>query len=231
MRRFGVRRTDKRRIDKRRIDKRRIDKKLGIAMVFLAFVLGACSSPSSAPSGKPSFGGEGTESTQSPSLAKAKAKAHIEECPATSPAKAKDKGLPATKVRCLGGGDPVYLSGLANKPTVINMWASWCGPCKEELPILAKAHQEYGDKVQFLGIDFADPSPESAIKLAAAAGITYPLMADPDSSLKSSLRIIGLPETVFVDDKGTVVATERRAFQSYDDVERAISDHLGVMQP
>lgn len=210
---------------------RRTDRRLVIAMVFLACVLGACSSTSSAPTNKPRFEGGGSAPTPSPALARAKTKAHIEECPESSPTEAKDKGLPAMKVRCLGGGDPVYLSGLAKKPTIINMWASWCGPCKEELPILAKAHREYGDKIQFLGIDFADPAPESAIKLAAGAGVTYPLMADPDSSLKSSLRVIGLPETVFVDDDGTVVATERRAFRSYADLKRAISDHLDVVQP
>lgn len=136
--------------------------------------------------------------------------------------------LPDVTLAALGEGTPIHLAGLRGKPTVINLWAIWCTPCRKELPLLARADRELGDKVRVLGIDFADGSPGAALDLARRAGVTYPLVADPKSSVRHDLKVVGLPQTVFVDAQGTIVATERRPFRSYADLTTAISQHLGV---
>lgn len=136
--------------------------------------------------------------------------------------------LPAVSLKGLDGEEPLAVGELMGTPTIINLWASYCGPCKTELPILAKAHTSYGDRVRIIGIDFADGDDNAARALARNAGVDYPLYVDPKSLVKNDLRVIGLPQTVFVDAQGTIVATERAAFGSSSELSAAIEKHLGV---
>ena len=194
----------------------------------LALALTACGGP--VPKNEdPRYGGDGpTPTTDAGQLAAAKQKAKIEDCPSSDGTAPADDALPDLTLPCLGGGTPVRLSGLTGTPTVINFWASWCAPCREELPLLAKAHRAYGDQLRVIGVDFADAAPDAALELAAQSRVTYPLLSDPDSESKAPLKVIGLPQTVFVDAQGTMVATERIAFRSYADLTAAIEKHLGV---
>ena len=109
---------------------------------------------------------------------------------------------------------------------LVNFWASWCGPCKVELPLLARAHREWGDRVAFLGIDVQDASGE-AWKAMTAAGIDYPQLEDPHGRTRAPFGWhSGLPLTVFVDERGTIVGTERTAFRTYAEVTAALRQHL-----
>ena len=198
-----------------------------LVLAALALVLTACGGPGS-DGEQPRFGDGTTPTTDAGQLATAKQQADIEDCPASDGEAPADDALPDVTLDCLGGGAAVRLSGLSGKPTVINLWASWCAPCREELPQLAKAHRAYGEKLRIIGIDFADSAPDAALELAERSGVTYPLLVDPDSRTKASLKVIGLPQTVFVDAQGTMVATERVAFRSYADLTAAIEEHLGV---
>ena len=193
----------------------------------LALLLTACGGPGS-DDDKPTFGGGAAPTTDASQLAAAKKQARVDDCPTSDGSAPADDGLPDLTLDCLGGGSPVRLSGLTGTPTIINFWASWCGPCREELPLLAKAHDAYGDKLRVIGVDFDDSAPDAALELAEQSGVTYPLLSDPDSDAKAPLNVIGLPQTVFVDSQGTMVATERVAFRSYADLTAAIEKHLGV---
>jgi thiol-disulfide isomerase/thioredoxin len=200
----------------------------GLAVVALVAVA-ACTS-SEPQSTKPTFGGGPAPTVAADELAAAKLAAGIEECPAAGDGSAAtgDKALPDVTLDCLGGGDPVNLAGLTGTPTVINLWASWCKPCRTELPLLARAHDELGDEVRIIGIDFKDTAPGDAIELARSSGVTYPQLSDPDQETARSLGVVALPQTVFVDGQGTIVATERKEFRSYADLTAAIERHLGV---
>lgn len=194
-------------------------------VVALLVLAGCTSTPSSE---KPTFGGGSEPVVEPAGLAAAKAAAGIEDCPTSDGDAPGDKALPDITLDCLGGGARVHLAGLTGTPTVINLWATWCGPCREELPLLAKADKEYGSALRIIGVDFDDPAPDDAIELAKASGVTYPLLTDRDSSTKGPLAVVGLPQTVFIDAQGRMVATERTPFRSYADLTAAIRRHLGV---
>jgi cytochrome c biogenesis protein CcmG, thiol:disulfide interchange protein DsbE len=94
-------------------------------------------------------------------------------------------------------------SGLVGKPVVVNIWSSWCGPCRKEAPLLAAAGHEYGDRIQFLGIDILDTK-AAAAKFVQEFGLPYPSLFDPTGDIRDRLGYIGQPETLFYDSKGTV---------------------------
>jgi cytochrome c biogenesis protein CcmG, thiol:disulfide interchange protein DsbE len=97
------------------------------------------------------------------------------------------------------------LSQLRGTPTVVNIWASWCGPCKDEAPALAVAARAYGDRVQFLGVDIQDEQ-GGARSFIDRFAWPYPSIADPDGAIRDDLGFAGVPETVFYAADGTIVA-------------------------
>ncbi len=139
---------------------------------------------------------------------------------------AKGKALPDLSLRCLGGGDPVTLSDLRG-PLVLNVWASWCLPCADEIPYLSAAHQALGDKVRFAGVALTDQDPDSKAWLSFH-GVDWPSLADPKGAVRGPLRIPGPPVTLFVNSAGTIAEVHYGAFTSARQVQDAIVEHLGV---
>jgi thiol-disulfide isomerase/thioredoxin len=89
-------------------------------------------------------------------------------------------------------------------PVLVNIWASWCGPCREEAPFLAAASDTYGDRVQFVGVDILDAR-DSARAFMHESGWTYPSVFDPNGAIRDGLGILGQPATLFYDADGTLV--------------------------
>lgn len=111
-------------------------------------------------------------------------------------------------------------------PTVVNVWATWCGPCREELPELQAASAALGERVRFVGIDRTDPRDE-ALELLAASGVTYDNVADPRDDYVPRLGIRGMPTTLFVDADGVV---RHRWTGPLDEAQvlDLVAEHLGV---
>jgi cytochrome c biogenesis protein CcmG/thiol:disulfide interchange protein DsbE len=98
----------------------------------------------------------------------------------------------------------VRTSDLRGRPLIVNIWASWCVPCRAEFPLLVGAYGEYRDRdLAMLGIIRRD-DPESARGFATAQGATWPMLLDPDESAYRALIGIGVPQTYFVDVDGIV---------------------------
>ena len=97
---------------------------------------------------------------------------------------------------------------LAGRPLVVNFWASWCTPCRKEMPVFQAVSQQLRGRVDFLGVDYLDQA-GPARRLVAETGVTYRLAADPRGGAGAQLGIAGLPTTLFVDASG--VLTGRRA--------------------
>lgn len=102
-------------------------------------------------------------------------------------------------------GQPVKLSDLRGKVVMINFWASWCGPCKEEAPALQatwEAYKSRGDVV-FLGIAYADNGPRS-LEFLKQYGVTYLNAPDLGTRISEAYNIQGVPESFVIDRKGNV---------------------------
>lgn len=99
------------------------------------------------------------------------------------------------------GGPRVRLADYRGRPVVVNIWASWCVPCRREMPAFEAVHQRYGVSVVFLGVNHQD-SRRLALELADETGITYPSAYDPDGTVASSLGLFGLPTTLLVSPSG-----------------------------
>ncbi len=96
------------------------------------------------------------------------------------------------------------LEELRGTPLVVNVWASWCEPCKAEAPHLTEAAQEF-ENAQFLGVDILDTRPP-AVGFIETYDIPYPSVFDPTGAIRTHLGSIGQPVTAFYDADGTLVA-------------------------
>lgn len=88
------------------------------------------------------------------------------------------------------------LGQLEGTPVVVNFWGSWCPPCREEMPRLVAAHQEFGDRVQFLGVDILDARTDARAFMDEFE-MTFPSVFDVPDAIKTSLGQFGQPVTVF----------------------------------
>ena len=194
-------------------------------VVLACLLLASCSAGGSS-------GSRGSSATQvqvdvdTPELRALKAKAGVEDCaPGTS-----SNELPDVTLRCLGGGKDVDLTGLKG-PLVINLFAQWCGPCRQELPYYQALHEKAKGTVRVLGIDYLDTQPAAALDLVRDTGVTYPLLADPSGELRADFRIRGLPGVVFLAADGSVADVEFRVVRSYAELRGLVRKILYVQVP
>lgn len=116
-------------------------------------------------------------------------------------------GLPSTVAELPAADADAFRSlmdELRGTPVVVNLWASWCEPCKREMPRLASAAGEHHD-VQFVGVSSLD-SREGAESFIAELSVPFPSLFDPDGAIRTELAGVGLPVTVFFDAEGTQIA-------------------------
>lgn len=116
------------------------------------------------------------------------------------------RALPATELVTLDGEAPISFEDYRGTPLVVNLWASWCTPCRTEMPSFERVHQQVGDRVNIVGLT-DDPDLDAARTAATTTGVTYPLLVDTHGRFQSDLGITGLPATLFVDADGNVVST------------------------
>jgi cytochrome c biogenesis protein CcmG/thiol:disulfide interchange protein DsbE len=111
---------------------------------------------------------------------------------------------PAFEAELLSGKGVLALEDLKGKPAVINFWASWCVPCRDEAPMLSEAEARYGDEVTFVGIDIRDARSE-AIEFAERYDLDYTHVRDEDLAIYDDFGLTGQPETFFLDERGVIL--------------------------
>lgn len=155
------------------------------------------------------------------------AQAALAPCPASDPSvPAVTDGLPDLTLPCLGEGPAVRLAGLRGTPMVVNLWASWCAPCRTELPFFA-ALDAGSTPVEVLGVDVEDP-PDKALSLLIDTGVHYPSVRDTGRDTQAPLRWVGLPMTVLVGADGVVRHVERAPITSQQQLDDLVETYLGV---
>jgi cytochrome c biogenesis protein CcmG/thiol:disulfide interchange protein DsbE len=120
------------------------------------------------------------------------------------PFKLAGKPAPNFHIKRLDTDQVVSLSDYAGKPVVLNFWATWCGPCKFEHPVLDAVSKEYGDRVVFLGIVFEDTE-SNAKSFLRENGWNFPQLFDPKSTVAVDYGVSGVPETYFISRTGIIV--------------------------
>lgn len=112
--------------------------------------------------------------------------------------------LPSVSLRGLDGRE-VELRAVADGPTVINFWATWCGPCRREMPELASLHRKLKDRgLQVVGIALNSGSPDEIRRFADRHGVDYPLFRASREWARRHFRLFGMPTTLIVDGEGRI---------------------------
>jgi thiol-disulfide isomerase/thioredoxin len=138
----------------------------------------------------------------------------------------------ALRVRMVGfAGGPGFAlpDDLGGRPLVLNVWASWCTPCRKEMPDFQTVYRQVGDRVGFLGLDQTDQV-DAARRFVAETGVTYRLAADPHGEAAAKLGVVGLPTTLFVGADG-VLRGRRAGAISAAQLRAAIHTYFGVRVP
>jgi cytochrome c biogenesis protein CcmG/thiol:disulfide interchange protein DsbE len=151
----------------------------------------------------------------------------LKPCPAqlSRPARGSTT-LAALRFSCAGGGS-LDLGRAPGVPTVVNLWGSWCAPCRDELPVLQQFADLAGNHVRVLGVISKDGLPQAA-SFASDAKVTFPSALDGEGRLMAAAGLNALPVTYFLDAGGGVVFTQVGPVKSVAELRSLVATHLGV---
>ena len=132
-------------------------------------------------------------------------------------------------------GEPVDLASLEGQPVLLTSWATWCGPCTEELPAIQELYEDRRDEgfeVVAVNVNAAGPDEPAIEPMAEELGLTMPLWRDRDNRFASTFGGVGVPTNVLVDADGTLVRTWQGAIDVEDEdflatLDEALADQGG----
>jgi thiol-disulfide isomerase/thioredoxin len=155
-----------------------------------------------------------------PDLHLARAKAGLPSCATGAEGPADLSGITA---ECLADGDPVDVADALNGPVLVNLWATWCEPCRTELPVLSQYAQEPGAmRIVTLGVE---SRPADALELLTKLKVRLPGLLDETGKVRQKLHPVGLPASYLVKADGSVTLIENpRVFRSVDEVRQAVAN-------
>ncbi len=151
----------------------------------------------------------------------------LQPCPAQPPAAAAGAQLlPDLTFECIGGGS-LDLGRARGVPTVLNLWGSWCGPCREELPVVQQLADAGGEQLSVIGVVSKD-SLTAADAFAADAGVTFPSALDMQGDLMAGQGLNVLPVSYFLDADGGLAYTQIGPVADLEQFRQLVAEHLGV---
>ncbi len=191
----------------------------GAAALVAALGAGACGDSSEPEERRPA------RLTSDAAMAALEAKAALRPCPQSTASSGSKLDL---VLPCLAGGEPRVRLTTLGRPAVVNLWASWCRPCADELPIFAAVDKQVGDRVLFLGVDTAD-SEYAGLGTLIDAGVHYPSVFDPHREVQKQLGLSGVPATVFMRADGSIAHTKFGAVADAAELRQLLRTYLGVL--
>jgi thiol-disulfide isomerase/thioredoxin len=144
-------------------------------------------------------------------------------------APANARALPSVTLDCMADGTRVATAQIKG-PAVVNLWASWCAPCRSELPAFQRLGEAAAGRIHVVGVDTRDDR-AAAIDLADQLGLTFPSLADPEQKVLAGLARPGLPVTAFVDAGGKVRHLYNGKALDEASLTALVRQHLGVAVP
>jgi cytochrome c biogenesis protein CcmG, thiol:disulfide interchange protein DsbE len=149
-------------------------------------------------------------------------------CPKLPHRAAVPGGLPDLTLPCLGGKRKVRLADLRGTPTVLNVWAAWCPPCAEEMPVLADGMHRAGNRVRFFGVHYK-ATEKYGERSAADFGVAFPSVQDTDGDKTVlALRTTSPPQTLFYAADGRLAGRHPGAIRSEQELDALVQQYLGV---
>lgn len=162
-------------------------------------------------------------------LAAARADAALEPCPAPGGPAPESSVLSGITLECVGDGSRVDLAAaVAGKPVLLNLWAYWCGPCREELPYLQQYADRAGDAVTVLTVH-TDPNEANALARLAEYDVHLPGVQDGSARVQAAVGSPAvLPVSVLIRPDGAVAKILPQPFRSVDEIADVVEQYLGV---
>ncbi|MEU8423343.1 redoxin domain-containing protein [Micromonospora sp. NPDC048835] len=137
--------------------------------------------------------------------------------------------LPELSLSCFTGGAPVELRAIAG-PAVINLWASWCPPCRKELPAFQRLSERTAGQLHVVGVNSRD-SRSGAQSIGEDFGVRFPMLVDQGEALQRELRRNAIPLTLFVDAGGQVRHVDASGALDDATLAKLVRQHLGLAVP
>ena len=202
-----------------------------VALVFALWPRGGDDPVASAPSSGAPTSGITDQTVSADELATARREAALAPCPVGG-TPAPGAVLAGVVAPCAADGSRIDVgSATAGKPTVINMWAVWCLPCRQEMPHFDELSREAGDRLNVLAVHARDGAEKEyfVVKFLREIGVHLPVVTDPRGTVAQALGAPRVyPSTIMVRADGTVAAVLPRVFDTSDDLRAAVREHLGV---
>lgn len=164
-----------------------------------------------------------------PEIDTLRAAADLRPCPTPQPGGPPPAGpLAGIVVPCLGGPNEVDLAAaLAGRPALLNVWASWCGPCRAEIPAL-DAYANRADAVPVIGIDVRDDA-RAALSLLDELGARYPSVVDTDGELWAALQVpLAIPTSYVLRADGSLRRVGPVVLRTPDEVAQVVRSNLAA---
>lgn len=121
------------------------------------------------------------------------------------------------ELQCVGDGSITNIDSLRG-PMILNVWGTWCEPCREEIPLIRKFYDEYNDQVQVVGLNVEELNKDLVKPFIEKNGIVWPSLYDPDGRTRKLIGM-GVPVTWFIDKDGKVAHKKIGAFLKYSELE------------
>lgn len=121
-------------------------------------------------------------------------------------------------------GENVQLSDYRGKKVLVNFWATWCGPCREEMPAMQEFYDDYADEIEILAVNVTDSekSVDDVQNFIDEFDFTYPILLDTDMGVSNEYRAVGLPTTYFIGTDGIIQVPRKIGPMTYDYMEETM---------
>lgn len=127
---------------------------------------------------------------------------------------------------CLDGKSKIHFSQMRG-PMIVNVWGSWCAPCKDEIPIIRSFYSKNASRVALVGVDVEEAKKTDGSDFVVANGMTWPVLVDPDGRSRGFFGM-GVPVTWFIDANGTVVHKKIGVLNSEQELRDLASKYLNL---